>query len=193
MRRRDTVRMSYITIEESSLSHFLKNDTRIAVLWLVVRVYLGWEWLQAGWGKFNNPAWIGDNIGQGIGGFVQNALKKTADACAPAPAVCHADVQSWYAAFLQTFVQPYPELWSYLITFGEIAVGIGLIVGCLTGLAAFFGFTMNLNFMLAGTVSTNPIMMVLAILLVCSWRVAGYWGLDQYVLPVVFRKRYLKR
>jgi len=185
--------MAYITIEECSLLRFFKSDTRSAIFWLVVRVYLGYEWLMAGWGKFNNPAWIGDQTGAGIGGFVQGALKKTAEFCQPAPAACHADVQSWYAAFLQTFVQPYPELWSYLIVYGEILVGLGLIFGCLTGIAAFFGFTMNLSFMLAGTVSTNPIMATLAILLVCSWRVAGYWGLDHYVLPFLNNKRYSRK
>ena len=34
---------------------------------------------------------------------------------------------------------------------------------------------MNLNFLLAGTVSTNPIMLVLALGIILARRVAGHW------------------
>jgi thiosulfate dehydrogenase [quinone] large subunit len=94
-------------------------------------------------------------------------------------------VQGWYAWFLRTFVEPTPAFWAYLITFGEILVGLGLIVGALTGVAAFFGLVMNLNYLLAGTVSTNPILGGIAILIVLAWRIAGYYGVDRYLLPAL--------
>lgn len=171
--------MKRYVIEESPFSHFFTADTRSAALWLVVRVYLGWEWFSAGWGKFNNPKWVGDEAGAAMLGFVERALTKTEGA--------HPDVQWWYAWFLTNFVQPYPEIWGYAITFGEILVGAALIAGILVGISAFFGVFMNLNFMLAGTVSVNPIMATLAIGLILAWRVAGYWGLDRYVLPLLHR------
>ena len=166
-------------IEESPFSYFFTADTRSASLWLIVRLYLGWQWLEAGWGKFNNPAWIGDQAGAGMTGFVEKALTKTSGA--------HPDVQWWYAWFLQNFVQPYPEVWAYMITFGEILVGAALIAGLFVGLAAFGGLFMNLNFMLAGTVSVNPIMYTMAVGLILAWRVAGYIGLDHYALPLLHR------
>jgi len=46
--------------------------------------------------------------------------------------------------------------------------------------------------MLAGTVSVNPIWATLGIGLILAWRVAGYWGADRYVLPLLhsyFRPR----
>jgi thiosulfate dehydrogenase [quinone] large subunit len=43
-------------------------------------------------------------------------------------------VQGWYASFLNTFVIPHPAIWAYLITFGELLVGVGMIVGCLSGI-----------------------------------------------------------
>jgi thiosulfate dehydrogenase [quinone] large subunit len=49
---------------------------------------------------------------------------------------------------------------------GEVAVGAALILGFLTGIAAFFGGLMNANYLLAGTVSTNPILFILATWLV---------------------------
>ena len=73
--------------------------------------------------------------------------------------------------------------WSNAIAVGEVLVGVGLIVGAVVGVAAFFGLFMNLNFMLAGTVSINPILFTLSIFLILAWRVAGYWGLDRFVLP----------
>jgi thiosulfate dehydrogenase (quinone) large subunit len=84
---------------------------------------------------------------------------------------------------LQAFVLPYAAVWSWAITVGEILVGVGLIVGCLTGIAAFFGGLMSINYLFAGTVSSNPLLFILAIGLVLAWRVAGWYGLDRWVLP----------
>ena len=42
---------------------------------------------------------------------------------------------------------------------------------------------MNMSFLLAGSASTNPVMFTLAIGLILAWRVAGYYGLDRYLLP----------
>src|SRR3990167_2628454 len=78
--------MAQYFTEESSVSHFLYSSKKSALLWLVVRVYLGYEWLIAGWDKINNPAWVGDSAGAAITGFVKGALAKTAEFCQPAPA-----------------------------------------------------------------------------------------------------------
>lgn len=72
-----------------------------------------------------------------------------------------------------------------MVTFGEVLIGLGLIFGVLTGIAAFFGVFMNLNFLLAGAVSINPVIGVLALFLVLAWRVAGYYGVDRYLLPLL--------
>ena len=163
--------MARFVIEESPFSHFFVADTRSAPIWLILRIYLGWMWLTAGWGKLHNPAWVGDSAGTALTGFVDRALSKT-------------DVQGWYAAFLQNFVLPNVVPWSYMVAWGEFFVGVALIVGFLVGISAFFGVFMNLNFMLAGALSVNPIMYTIGILLIVAWRVSGYWGADRYVLPV---------
>lgn len=82
-------------------------------------------------------------------------------------------------------VIPNAALFSYLVVFGEIAVGLALILGLFTGIAAFFGAFMNASFIFAGTAGANPLMFILAILLVMAWRVAGYWGLDRWALPAI--------
>ncbi|MHB1316514.1 MAG: DoxX family membrane protein [Minisyncoccota bacterium] len=167
--------MSYIIIEESPVSKFLFSNTKMALFWLVVRLYVGWEWLSAGWDKIFNEAWVGSEAGKAISGFVQGALQKTGGA--------HPDVSGWYAVFLQNTVLPNVKIWSYVVAYGEFFVGVGLIVGCFVGVAAFFGLFMNLSYLLAGTLSTNPILFVLSVGLILAWKVAGYWGLDRYVLP----------
>ena len=44
---------------------------------------------------------------------------------------------------------------------------------------------MNANYLLAGTVSTNPALFILATGLVLAWKVAGLIGLDSLVLPLL--------
>ena len=64
-------------------------------------------------------------------------------------------------------------------------VGVGLILGAFTGIAAFFGAFMNMAFMLAGTTSTNPVMFTVAILIMAAWKVVGFYGLDRWLLAEV--------
>jgi len=44
---------------------------------------------------------------------------------------------------------------------------------------------MNMSFMLAGSASTNPVLFTLAIGLILGWKVAGYYGLDRWLLPAL--------
>lgn len=164
-------------IEEPPVARALFGSVRWGWLWLVLRVYAGYEWLHAGIGKIGNPAWTGSNAGAALSGFVSGALEKTGGA--------HPDVQGWYGWFLQHIVLPNASTWSYVVAFGEVLVGIALILGLFTGIAAFFGSFMNMNYLLAGTVSSNPILLFIAIFLVLAWRVAGWWGLDRWVLPAL--------
>jgi thiosulfate dehydrogenase [quinone] large subunit len=166
-----------VQIGEPPISQFLFADTRMAWFWLVVRIYVGYQWLEAGYAKFTSPAWTGDKIGTGLGGFVAGALQKTTGA--------HADVPGWYASFLQSVVLPNVNIWSWAVTLGEMAIGLGLIFGVLTGIAAFFGGFMNANFLFSGTVSINPLLFVMATWLVLAWRIAGYVGVDHWLLPAL--------
>jgi thiosulfate dehydrogenase [quinone] large subunit len=166
-----------VLIADPPIAQFFLADTRLAWLWLIIRVYAGYQWLTAGLDKFGTPAWTGDQAGTGISGFVTGALTLTGGA--------HPSVPGWYAAFLQYVVLPYAAIWSWAITLGEIAVGVGLILGVLTGFAAFFGGMMNASYLLAGTVSINPLLFIFATWLVLGWRVAGYYGADYWLLPAL--------
>jgi thiosulfate dehydrogenase [quinone] large subunit len=163
-----------VQIPEPALSKFLFADTRFAFVWLPLRLYVGWIWLEAGYEKIINPVWVGSKAGLAVAGFSHAALAKTTGA--------HPDVSIWYAWWLEYVVIPNAAVFSYIVAFGELFVGIGLILGLFTGIAAFFGAFMNMNYLFAGTVSVNPIMFLIELFLILAWRVAGWWGLDRFIL-----------
>lgn len=49
----------------------------------------------------------------------------------------------------------------------------------------FIGAGMNMLYLLAGSASTNPVMLMLSLFLLMAWKVAGYYGLDRIVLPII--------
>ncbi|MGH7608885.1 MAG: DoxX family protein [Candidatus Dormibacteria bacterium] len=159
------------------MAKLLFADIRLSPLWLAVRVYVGWQWISAGIEKVQGPGWVGNGAGTGLAGFVRGSLGQAAGA--------HPDVQGWYGTVLKDLVLPHAAVWSYIVTIGELACGVGLILGVFTGIAAFSGAFMNMNYMLAGTVSINPVLLVLELLLILAWRVAGYIGGDFALLPAL--------
>jgi len=169
--------MKTVEMPELKLSRFLFADTRVSFFWLAIRLYIGYEWFMAGWAKLGSPAWTGDAAGAAVKGFLTGALNKTAGE--------HPDVSAWYAYFIQNIALPHSTAFSYMVTYGEIAVGIALMLGLFTGIAAFFGIFMNFNYLFAGTVSANPFMLLLQLFLMLAWRTSGWLGLDRYVLPAL--------
>jgi thiosulfate dehydrogenase (quinone) large subunit len=168
-----------IYIQDPPIARFLFQGTIASWLWLVVRIYVGYDFLEAGWHKSTDPAWM-NGSGEGIIGFWKGAVAVPA---APAKPLITFD---WYRSFLQFLIDTNSAGWfSYLIVFGELAVGVGLILGAFVGLAAAGGLLMNMAFLLAGTTSTNPVFAILAVTLILAWKNAGYIGLDRYLLPML--------
>ncbi|HTK05006.1 MAG TPA: DoxX family protein [Candidatus Eisenbacteria bacterium] len=144
-------------------------------VWTIVRVYVGYEWLLAGWHKVKDPAWTA--TGLALKGYWEKAVM------IPAPPARPAITYAWFRSFLQALLDGGHHVWfAKLIAYGELVVGIALILGAFVGIAAFFGAFMNFNFMLAGSASTNPVLFLGAILLMLAWKTAGYWGLDRWLL-----------
>lgn len=164
-----------IQIPEPKISRFLFSDTRMAWFWFLLRCYVGWQWLSAGWGKLSDAAWTGNQAGTALQQFLNGAISGSAGT--------HPNVSPWYASFLQMFVLSHVVLFAYFIVYSEFIIGILLILGALTGIAAFAGAFLNLNYLFAGALSINPILLVLELFLVLAWRNAGWWGLDQMLLP----------
>jgi thiosulfate dehydrogenase [quinone] large subunit len=168
-----------IEVEGPAFTRFLFGNTRAGLFWLPIRLFVGFTWLEAGWHKASGAGWL--DGGSALQGYWTHAVAIPAQG-AGSPAITF----EWYRAFLQTLLDNHAYTWfAPLIAFGEMAVGIGLLIGLLTGVAAFFGALMNMSFLLAGSASVNPVLFTLAIGLILGWKVAGYYGVDRYLLPIL--------
>jgi thiosulfate dehydrogenase (quinone) large subunit len=164
-------------VNDPPFAQKLFNSTYAAWLWLPIRIWLGWQWVEAGLHKVENPAWV--QTGEALKGFWTGAIVVPAEGRAPISF-------DWYRSFLTLLLDVQAYTWfGKLIAYGELLVGIGLIVGAFTGFAAFFGALMNFNFMLAGSASTNPVLFILAFGVMLAWKVSGLIGLDYFLLPTV--------
>jgi thiosulfate dehydrogenase [quinone] large subunit len=166
-----------VEIEGPAFTRFLFANSRAGLVWLPIRLFVGFEWLEAGLHKATGTGWL--DGGAALKGFWTAAVAVPEQGRPPI-------TYDWYREFINWLLTNDAYAWfAWLITFGEIAVGFGLLFGVLTGFAAFFGAFMNMSFLLAGSASTNPIMFTLAVGIMLAWRVAGYYGVDRWLLPML--------
>ena len=162
-------------VQDPPIAQALFNDTRSSILWLVLRIYIGYQWFEAGMHKMENPEWT--QTGLALKGFWEKAvlIPETGRA---------AITYDWYRSFLQFLLDNESYVWfAKLIAYGEFLVGVALIIGLFTGIAAFLGSFMNWNFIMAGSASSNGYLFSLSVLLILAWKVAGYIGVDYFLLP----------
>ncbi|NTU85217.1 MAG: DoxX family protein [Chloroflexales bacterium] len=164
-----------VLIPDPPIANALFNTTQFAWLWLIVRLYLGWQWLSAGWGKISGGTRAS---GEALKGFWTNAVTIPEEG---KPAIAY----DWYRDFIQFMLDRGWYTWfADLVMWGELLIGIALILGAFVGIAAFAGGFLNWNFIMAGTASTNAFLFALAIVLMLAWKVAGWYGLDRWLLPL---------
>ncbi len=167
-----------INMEDAPMTKALFGSSKFSWLWLIVRLYVGYQWLTASLHKLSSPAWM--QTGEALKGYWMNAV---AIPSAPDKPAVYFD---WYRSFLQSMLDGQSYIWfAKLVAIGEFLIGIALILGIFVGVAAFFGAFMNLNFMLAGSLSSGPILLVLEVLLIIAWKTAGYYGLDRFFFKFI--------
>ena len=165
-------------MEDAPVIKALFNSTKFAWLWLIVRVYVGYQWLTASLHKLESPDWM--QTGAAIKGYWERAVM-----IPEAPAKPPINYE-WYRSFIQSLLDSESYVWfGKLIAIGEFLVGLALILGIFVGVAAFFGGLMNFNFLLAGSLSSGPVLLVLEILLLIAWKTAGYYGLDRFFFTFI--------
>jgi len=176
-----------VTIEEPGFARILFASPAASWIWLVARLYLGYNWLHAGWEKvtgtesgwhwaFTSTSWLKTSAGlKGFAGFALSNAK------GPHAAVNY----GWYAAFLRWIERSGAGVLAPVIAIGEVLIGIALIVGLFTAIAALFGAMLSMAFGLAGVAGLNPVFLFAEIMLVLAWRNAGWVGLDRYILPAL--------
>ena len=205
-------RSQVATIEEPRIARWLFGSSQTAWVWLIARVWLGWEWLAAGWGKVfggtitwrvwnwgdaaysltgdGNIGWVrsgtvsveGADQARGVGDAVAG-FAQGAIASSEGP---HPDVAySWYVTFLEWIRDTAHPVLGPLVAIGELLIGVALIVGAFVGIAAFFGATLNFSFVFAGSAGVNPAMILISGLLILAWRNAGWYGADRKLLPAL--------
>ncbi len=106
----------------SSLDVFRRKKP--AHLWpiTVLRVYTGVFFLYYGFGKVRNP-----NFAEGLAGFINSRLEESFGFMRP---------------FLESAVLPNKALFAFLVSWGEFAIGIALILGLATRWASVAGALM---------------------------------------------------
>lgn len=160
------------------IARALFSSTRLAWLWAIIRVWLGWQWIEASLHKIGVEAWTGNGLA--LKGFWERAV------AVPNPPARPAIAFDWYRSFLQYLLDAQAYTWfAKVVAYGEMTIGVALVIGAFVGIAAFVGAFMNWNFMMAGTASINPVLFTLSILVILAWKVAGYYGLDRALLPVL--------
>lgn len=157
---------------------FLRENKKISILLAILRVYLGYTWIMAGWGKIASGQFDAS-------GFLQGALAKATGE--------HPAVQGWWAAFLENVAIPNVEIFNTLVPWGELLVGIGLLVGCFTKTAVFFGLVMNFSYLFSGTTSTNPQLVLLSMFILVSAKNAGKYGIDGMIMPTLKTKLFANK
>ena len=143
-------------------------------LWYIalLRIYVGYYFLQQGVRKFQRDFPHGDWIGRQIGD------------------VPNLDLYPWYKIFLMNYLVPHHELFGYLVVAGEILVGSCLLLGLFTRLSAFVGFFMVINYYLGhgmlrgGAVVAQEQTFVVSLIIFLLSNAGRALGLD----GVIFRK-----
>lgn len=158
--------------------NWLRTNTYASGLLLIIRVYIGYQWFIHGLEKVRD--------GFDASGYMSNLINN------PVKGPDGDVVYPLYVSFIEKFASPNVELINFLIPWGELLVGLGLILGTLTTAAAFFGLLMNFMFFFGGTVSTNPSYILYGFIILVAGANAGRFGGDYWVLPWI-RKNIFKK
>ena len=144
------------------------NDTRLGLLWLPLRLYLGWQWLSAGRAGLS-AALLRDHWQH----LTANAPGQPAQS------------SGWYEWLLRFLLAHNVDRW--LAPAGGVAetlIGIAVILGVFTAGAVFCGALLNFSLLLPAT-GANPLLVALAVALMLAWKTSGWIGFDRWLLPMV--------
>ena len=142
----------------------LKASKLAALAWTAMRVWLGVMWIQAGSAKLWGAEAAGflHNGGAGVAGFAAHGT----------PAY------SWWGSFLHSFVVPNAGWIGVLIAVAEFAIGVALVAGLFTRIAALGSLALLFTYVMSGTASVCAFYAAIAIVVLVMWRTASWIGAD---------------
>jgi len=143
---------------------WLARSKVMAVAWTAMRVWLGAMWIQAGvaklWGA-ENAAFL-HNHGAGVAGFATHSSA----------------AYSWWTSFLHGFVVPNAGWIGILVAVAEFVIGIALVLGLFTPIAALGSLALLFTYVMSGTASVCAFYALFAIVILATWRTSGWIGID---------------
>jgi thiosulfate dehydrogenase [quinone] large subunit len=142
----------------------LKNSKLAALAWTAMRVWLGVMWIQAGSAKIWGAEAAGflHNNGAGVAGFAAHGT----------PAY------SWWGTFLHGFVVPNAGALGVLIAVAEFSIGVALVAGLFTRVAALGSLALLFTYVMSGTASVCAFYAAIAIVILVMWRTSSWIGID---------------
>jgi thiosulfate dehydrogenase (quinone) large subunit len=153
---------------------WLQRSKVMAIVWTAMRVWLGVMWIQAGvaklWGA-ENSAFLHNN-GAGVAGIAAHGT----------PAY------SWWGTFLHGFVVPNSGWIGILVAVGEFVIGIALVLGLFTRIAALGSLVLLFTYVMSGTASVCAFYALFAVVILATWRTSSWIGVDGLVAG--FRQRH---
>jgi thiosulfate dehydrogenase (quinone) large subunit len=145
----------------------LKTSKLAALAWTAMRVWLGVMWIQAGsaklWGA--EAAGFVHNNGAGVAGFATHGTA----------------AYSWWGSFLHSFVVPNAGAIGVLVAVGEFAIGVALVAGLFTRVAALGSLALLFTYVMSGTASVCAFYALFAIVILVMWRTSSWIGADGLV------------
>ena len=142
----------------------LKSSKLAALAWTAMRVWLGVMWIQAGSAKIWGAEAAGflHNNGAGVAGFAAHGT----------PAY------SWWGSFLHGFVVPNAGALGVLIAVAELSIGVALVAGLFTRVAALGSLALLFTYVMSGTASVCAFYALFAIVILVMWRTSSWIGAD---------------
>ena len=142
----------------------LKDSKLAALVWTAMRVWLGVMWIQAGSAKIWGAEAAGflHNNGAGVAGFAAHGT----------PAY------SWWGSFLHGFVVPNAGALGVLIAVAEFSIGVALVAGLFTRVAALGSLALLFTYVMSGTASVCAFYALFAIVILVMWRTSSWIGID---------------
>ena len=96
----------------------------------IARILVGYHFLDVGWRKVSRGFSLGESLPRQLAGAVNDPI-------------------GWHQDFILNVVIPNPVFFGNLVAFGELAIGIALLTGCLVRVASVFGAFHNFNILFA--------------------------------------------
>jgi len=161
--------------------------------WLVpIRVFLGYSWLMEGIEKVQQ-GWLTKAMLAGLPGADATSSASVTESGETVFRIISEHTPSWYAWIANNLVIPNALIFQILIVIAEIGVGLALISGTFTFIAALVSLGLNINFILSTGMYEYDWWYIPAAL--CLLGGAGRaFGIDHYLIPYLTRQwRYFIR